>query len=189
MLFACHVVGHSASDGACDIVLAVEEHGFVVLVVDEGDLDEGGRCIGVFQHVEACFFDTAVDGVDGTDELVLDTGGEMFACLRAVVGERLCSAGALVGGVAMDGDEEVCAPVVGSMADDGEVFFLHGQDGAACFRQIVGDRCHHAGGVGGFGDARADSARVACGAVSAVDTDFHGHSSFVRVSVRFAAPM
>ena len=130
-----------------------EEKGLVVSVVDECDLDEGGRCVGVLEDVESCFFCTTVDGVDSTDQLFLDAGGEMFAFRRAIVGEGLCSACAFVGGVTVDGDEEVCAPFVGGSADGREVFFLYCKDGASCFREVVGDRGHHAGGVFGFGDA------------------------------------
>ena len=53
------VVRYTACDGACDIVLVFEEKCFVVFVVDEGDLDECGRRVGIFEDVEACFFDAA----------------------------------------------------------------------------------------------------------------------------------
>ena len=69
------------------------------------------------------------------------------------------------------------------------VIFLYGEDCMTYRGEIVGDRSHHFGGVFGFGDARAYGAAVARRMMSAVDTYFHGHSSLVRVSVRFAAPM
>jgi hypothetical protein len=43
----CDIVRHTASDGASDVVLAVEEKGLIVFVIDESDLDEGGGSVGV----------------------------------------------------------------------------------------------------------------------------------------------
>ena len=52
-VFSREEIGDAAGDGACKVVLAVYQQTSVVVVVDEGSLDQNRGHVGVHQHVIA----------------------------------------------------------------------------------------------------------------------------------------
>jgi hypothetical protein len=86
--------------------------------VDEGDLVQLGRHVGVHQHREAGVLHPAVAGPEVVEHLVLYLGGELVGGGAGAVGVGLGAISAA--GVGVDGHEVVHAQAVGVVRAGGE---------------------------------------------------------------------
>ena len=113
----------AARDGLSEDGRIVEQQPDILIVVEEGGLDEDGGHIGTPQDAEVvALFDAAViiaviDGLQAGDELVLDAGRECSGFARDLVAVSLGSSSAAR--IDVDADEEIRRPAIGGVDDTG----------------------------------------------------------------------